>query len=315
MLFGFFWGMILLGGESVETMEIRRLSQEDFYALRALLDRVFTKHNGRPAVFAKAFPRLFGQENDHATASHLGAFVDGRLVGTAAMYPLDYMVGGVHIRLIANGNVAVDEDYRGQGVMSALLRAINEECDRMGDVCYLHGSAERYGRFGYLAGGVQYVLTVAPGEKGAYTFRPMEQADVPALNRLSRQKPDYVLRQDADFIPALCSGGREAVTVLDGEKKTVGYLSYHREKGHVEEYAFASGVEARVFPQLAGERGGAVTVTVSGYDPAAAQRCEAVAEIRQKHPALFRVIHPEKLQEAAIALGLDPNVFYAPYLT
>lgn len=296
-------------------MEIRKLSQEEFYQLRALLDRVFTNHNGRPAVFAQLFPRLFGQENGFATASHLGAFVDGKLVGTAAMYPLTYVVGGVPIRLIANGNVAVDEDYRGQGIMSALLHAVNAECDRMGDVCYLHGNAVRYGRFGYVPGGIQYVLTVAPGEKGTATFRPMEQGNVPLLNRLSQQKPDYILRQDSEFIPALRSGGREAVTVLSGDGKPIGYLSYHRERGHVEEYAFGSTIEPEIFPQLAAEAGRPITVTVSGYDPAAAARCEAVAQVDTKRPALFRVIHPEKLQEAAIALGLDPNVFYAPYLT
>jgi predicted N-acetyltransferase YhbS len=140
-------------------MEIRRLTKDDFYALRQLLDRVFSDHNGREVSFARTFPRLFGEENGFAPESHLGAFVDGKLVGTAAMYPLPYVVGGRPIRLIASGNVAVDAAYRGQGIMSALLEAVNRECDRCGDLCYLHGNAVRYGRFGYVAAGIQDVVS------------------------------------------------------------------------------------------------------------------------------------------------------------
>lgn len=296
-------------------MEIRHLTQGDFYELRTLLDQVFTKHNGKPASFAQIFPRLFGKENSFAPESHLGAFVDGKLVGTAAMYPIDYVVGGKHIRLIANGNVAVDEAYRGRGIMGAMLEEINRECDRCGDLCYLHGNAVRYGRFGYVADGVEYRLTVNPGKEDIFSFRPMEQADVSALNRLSRQKPDYVVRRDEDFIAALRSGGREAITVLDGEGQPAGYLSLHRGKAHIEEYAFCSDWETRIFPQIACFVERPITVTISGYDPSAAERCKAVAVVQQKNPALFRRIHPEVLQEAAAALGLDPVVLCAPYLT
>lgn len=296
-------------------MEIRRLTQNDFYALRALLDDVFTKHNNRQISFAQLFPRLFGAENSFAPESHLGAFVDGKLVGTAAMYPLDYVVGGKHIRLVANGNVAVDEAYRGRGIMGAMLEEINRECDKCADLCYLHGNAVRYGRFGYVADGVEYRLTVNPGKEDIFSFRPMEQEDVSALNRLSRQKADYVVRRDEDFIAALCSGGREAVAVTDGDEKLVGYLSFHREKALIEEYALCDEWEDRIFTQLAGTLERSVTVKISGYDPAAAERCKAVGEIQQKNPALCRVIHPEVLQEAAVALGLDPKVLYVPYLT
>lgn len=296
-------------------MEIRRLTQSDFYELRNLLDGVFSRHNGRNVQFAQGFPRLFGEANSYAAQSHLGAFIDGKLVGTAAMYPLDYVVGDKHIRLIANGNIAVDEAYRGQGVMSALLEAVNAETDKCGDVGYLHGSAVRYGRVGYVAGGVEYRLTVQPGEETGYTFRPVVQEDVTSLNKLWQQKTDYILREDGDFISALRSGGREAVAVQDQHGALVGYVSLHRVNGHVEEYAFCGGLEPEIFPQIARDLGRSVTVTVSGYDPAAAERCKAVAEIKQRYPALFRIIHPEVLQEAALALGLDEAVYYAPYLT
>ena len=90
---------------------------------------------------------------------------------------LDYVVGGVHIRLIANGNVAVHEEYRGRGVMTKLLHTINEACDTDGDLCYLHGDPVRYGRVGYVGGGIEYLLTFQPGTKYNYDFLPMRQED------------------------------------------------------------------------------------------------------------------------------------------
>lgn len=296
-------------------MEIRRLTRDDFYPLRELLNTVFSNHRGVPVIFETLFPRLFGEINDFAPESHFGAFMDGKLVGTAAMYPIDYVVGGKHIRLMACGNVAVDENHRGQGIMSTLLKVIGDECDQCGDVCYLHGKPHRYGRVGFFANGIQYRLTFHSPREAAFTFRPMKEEDVPFLNRLSQRKTDYFVRRDEDFIPALRSGEREAVTVLDEKGEPIGYLSLQREKAHVEEYALAAPLEARVFPALAHELEKSVTLTVSGYDPAAAERCRQVASVEEETPALFRIIHKEPLQEAAKALGLAETVLFAPYLT
>ena len=143
-------------------MEIRRLKENEFYELRELLDTVFTGKYNKETRFIKLFPRLFTEPNKYVTDSHFGAFEDGKLIGTAAMYPLNYVVGGEHLRLIANGNVAVHGDYRGKGVMSALLNKINDECDKVADLCYLHGDPTRYGRFGYFGGGIQYKMTFQP---------------------------------------------------------------------------------------------------------------------------------------------------------
>ena len=140
-------------------MEIKQLSTENFYELRELLDGVFSRIYGRETRFARLFPRLFENPNEYVAASHLGAFEGGRLIGTAAMYPLDYVVGGMHIRLVGNGNIAVHEDFRGKGVMTELLYAVNDACDKTGDVGYLHGDPTRYGRVGYIGAGVEYLLT------------------------------------------------------------------------------------------------------------------------------------------------------------
>ena len=295
-------------------MEIRQLKLDDFYQLRDLLDGVFSRKYGRETRFAPEFPRLFAEPNEHCTSSHWGAFDGDRLIGTAAMYPIDYVVSGVHIKLIGNGNVAVHEDYRGQGVMTKLLLKINEECDKVGDVGYLHGNPELYGKFGYFSGGVQYLCSFEPGEQAGYEFAAMLDKEVAWHMECAAGRSDYVVRSEKDFIPALRSQSREAISVFKNGI-LVGYISLARKPGKVEEFAVANEDEAGVFRALAKELGRQVTVRLSGYDVKTLERIKAVSSVQQSEPALFRIINAEPLKAGAQALGLDENTIYAPYLT
>lgn len=299
-------------------MEIRKLKPNEFYALRDLLDEVFTRHNKRDTIFEKEFPRIFGEPNEYCTSSHIGAFDGDRLIGTAAMYPIDYVIGGVHVKLIANGNVAVHEDYRGRGVMMSLLQKINEECDKIGDVGYLHGKAERYGKVGYFSGGVQYLCTLEAGEKAGYEFAAVQPEEIDYLMELSTKRTDYIVRSKKDFLPALHSRGREALTVFKNGI-IVGYVSLARKSGFVEEFAIVNDDEPGVFKALANEIGAPVTVRLSGYEVKTFEKIKACVKdssaIKQSEPALFRIINAEPLKAGARALGLDESVIYAPYLT
>ena len=297
-------------------MDIKQLSIEHFFELRDLLDGVFSRKYGKETPFAKLFPRLFENPNAYTTSSHLGAFEDGRLIGTAAMYPLDYVVGGVHIRLIGNGNVAVHEDFRNRGIMTQLLYAINDACDVSGDVGYLHGDPVRYGRVGYIGGGIEYLLTFQPSKQIGFEFLPMSENDVSFCRARSEENCDYIVRLDEDFIPALRSGKREAISVFRGGT-LAGYLSLNRESGEVEEFGFGSDAlsEVEVFSALAAALDKPVRVRLSGYNVKTLERCKDHARVFVGQPALFRVIQKEKLCEAACALGLPKETMYAPYLT
>ena len=296
-------------------MEIRIVAPHEFYELRDLLTGVFSRSNGRETDFTKLFPRLFAQPNAYATASHLGAFEDGKLIGTAAMYPLDYVIGTQHIRLIGNGNVAVHEDYRNRGVMSAILHEINRICDEIGDVGYLHGNPVRYGRVGYVGCGIEYLLTFQPSEGERYVFSPMTPDDVPLQQARSERRCDYIKRRPEDFIPALCSGYREAITARDKNGVSVGFLSLNRATGAVEEFAFDEPREVSAFQALAQQLGRPVCVQLSGDDVQTLARCRDHADVKIGQPALFRIINPEPLRRAAQELGLPEDTLYAPYLT
>ncbi len=295
-------------------MELKQLELEHFYALRDLLDGVFSRSYGRETRFSVLFPRLFSEPNAYCTSSHWGAFDGPRLIGTAAMYPMEYVVGGVTVRLIANGNVAVHEEYRGQGVMSRLLGKINEECDRCGDAGYLHGKVERYARFGYVPGGIQYLCRVDSAQVEGYEFVPMRLEEVPKNQAIYQSRPDYLIRKREDFLPALRSQGREPLSVYR-KGNLAGYVSLDRGKSAVEEYALADEAEVEVFQALAAMLGTPVIVRLSGYETAALSRLKDHASVTVSEPAQFRIIRREALQTGARALGLEESVYYAPYLT
>lgn len=299
-------------------MEVRKLTIDEFYELRDLLTTVFTKRNERETDFEKLFPRIFGTINDYAVESHYGVFDEGKLIGTAAMYPLDYVVGGEHIKLIANGNVVVHEDYRGRGVMSAILEKINEECDKCADICYLHGNPVRYGRYGYFAGETEYLLVFESKAASEYKFRQMQDEDVPTLQKLSESKTEYVRRKQCDFMPALKSGYREAISVFNSKDELVGYMSFDKCQNHVEEFAFAGEIEHEVFKAFANSISQSIEVLISGYDKKSYERLKKYAtEItkEKEEPTLFRIINPKRLRDIARKLGLDEKTLFAPYLT
>lgn len=296
-------------------MEIRVLRPEEFYELRDLLDGVFSRSNGRVTDFSRLFPRLFAAPNSYTTASHIGAFEDGKLVGTAAMYPLDYVIGSQHIRLIGNGNVAVHEDYRNRGVMTQILHKINEVCDGSGDLGYLHGDPVRYGRVGYVGCGVEYLLTFRPEGHAEYLFCPMTPAEVPMQQARSEQRCDFIRRAPDDFILSLRSGSREAISVFRADGVPVGFLSLSRSGCAVEEFALDDGRETEVFQALARALHQPVCVRLSGYDVQTLARCRDYADVKIGQPALFRIINPEPLRRAARELGLPEDTLYAPYLT
>ena len=297
-------------------MEIKILSPDHFYELRDLLDGVFSRSYGRETNFSELFPRLFSAPNPYVTSSHLGAFIDGRLVGTAAMYPLEYVVGDVTLRLIGNGNVAVHEDYRNRGVMTQLLHAVNDACDACGDLGYLHGNPVRYGRVGYIGRGIQYTLTFTPSFSDTCTFAKTLPEECAYLQKISETKCDFIRRPTPeDFYLALHSGKRDAVTVHDKSGSILGYMSLNTETAFVEEFGFTEASEAGIFRALAHSLCRPVQVRLSGYDETTLNRCREDAEIRTSQPALFRIIRPENLKRAARSLRLDEDVLYAPYLT
>ncbi|GGS56160.1 GNAT family N-acetyltransferase [Actinokineospora fastidiosa] len=85
----------------------------------------------------------------------LGAFVDGRMVGTALAWSSDLVVpGGATLPMAAVTRVGVRTDFRRRGVLRALMREQVDDVAERGEVfAGLHATEPViYGRFGYGVG-------------------------------------------------------------------------------------------------------------------------------------------------------------------
>jgi len=271
-------------------MEMRHLHLEHYEELLTLLNHVFSVAHGAPEDFRDHFPRIFEKPDEFQMNCHLGAFENGRLVGVVAAYPLQYRVGTRTVHLSADGNVAVAEEVRGRGIMSALMEEHRRECTA--DLSFLHsGNHARYARFGYIECGRQSRESYTPNAKG-YTFTPMTAEDIPACQKIAVLMADQIVRRDCDFIPSLRSHKRTPTVIRDASGKLFGFLTH--EDGKVQEYALTDCTEmSAVFSSLAAALGHEVQVLVSGY--------EKVLPGKLSFPALFRIGNPLKMME----IGFD----------
>ena len=143
----------------------------------------------------------------------------------------------------------------------------------------------------------------------------MRPEEVPLQQARSERRCDYIKRRPEDFILSLRSGSREAISVYGKDGTSVGFVSLNRNTGAVEEFAFDEERETEIFPALARALSRPIRVRLSGYDVKTLARCQDCATVEIGQPALFRIINPEPLRQAARSLGLAEDVLYAPYLT
>jgi len=195
-----------------------------------------------------------------------------------------------------------------------LINETHRIYDQVGDFGYLHGSSVRYGRFGYIANGVQYTCTLEPEKICGYEFLPIQKNEVEWHQSILVNKTDYINRTPEDFIPALSSQGRKALSVFKNGN-LAGFISLSYEQGFIEEFCFADEIEKEVFKAIAHTLQRDVSVRLSGYDIKTLSRLKEFSDVKRSVPALFRIINDKPLKEAAASLGLEENVLYAPYFT
>jgi len=213
-------------------MELKHLHARHYEELLELLDGAFSRKYGKRTEFRALFPRIYGKADEFFMNCHIGAFEGGQLVGCAAANPLTYRVGDQTVQLSADGNVAVHEDFRGHGIMSAMMERIRRDCTS--DISYLHGKVDRYARFGYIGCGRESHITYVPAT-GPYTFAEMTDADVSACQALAMGMADCLIRPAEEFIISLRTHRRTPMCIYDADGILCGYLTH--EDGQVAEYA------------------------------------------------------------------------------
>ena len=127
---------------------IRRATEADFPIVMPFLDHVFFP--SEPGHFVQICPHLYSNPETAMHEAYL-AWVGERLVGHVGVYPLRVKVGsGRELSIGGVGAVSAHADYRGKGIMSALLHAAIEGMYASGyDLSVLWGDRKRYLTFGW----------------------------------------------------------------------------------------------------------------------------------------------------------------------
>jgi len=154
---------------------VRRARASDRDEILAIINSVWRQPDGSPGDIAGSRPFLFCDER---IPDHFVYEVDGRLWGVLGAYPYDVKFGGVRFRMAGIGQVICLPEYRGQGVMTALLKQaiVTLEADGY-DAAWLVGDRRRYGHFGWAPGGRALDFTINPRylpDPTAAAIRPLD---------------------------------------------------------------------------------------------------------------------------------------------
>jgi predicted acetyltransferase len=125
------------------TYAVRAARPEEFPGVIAPIFHYF----GRPPRpdFAESVGQLVPTDRIHA------AFEDGRVVGSASVFPLEMSVPGGFVRAAGVTLVGVLPTHRRRGILRSLMRAQLDDIHERGEpVAYLWASEDAlYGRYGY----------------------------------------------------------------------------------------------------------------------------------------------------------------------
>lgn len=213
--------------------DIIRLSASDFGEAMAFLDGVFAEHS--PHDFANLLPSIYQPTDEHMRCNY--AVRDGgRLAAIVGVFPINWRVGGVPLKMAGIGGVSVHKDFRGKGYMKLLMNHAVEQMQKDGvDLSYLGGRRQRYTYFGYEVGGCKYQLkfnldNVRHGLRGAeagVTFEPFEDDSdsLSTLKNLHEAQPNYCERSEEAFARYVRSWSFKPRLARDEQGRVVGYVA------------------------------------------------------------------------------------------
>ncbi len=217
--------------------DIIRLSAGDFEEAMAFLNAVFAEH--APHDFANLLPSVYQPTDEHMRCNY--AIRDGgRLAAIVGVFPIDWRVGGILLRMAGIGGVSVHKDFRGKGYMKLLMNHAIEQIRAEGyDLSYLGGRRQRYAYFGYEVGATAYNLLFLRdnirhafnGQDEVVTLEPApDEADTnAAIKALHDAQLQYCERPVDTFGRYLRNWHSQPLLARDKTDKIVGYLSPNRD--------------------------------------------------------------------------------------
>lgn len=134
--------------------QMERLKAEDYDELLAVMNRAFEKQEGE--TFDVILPVMWERDDEHMS-KHIAIRLDGKIAAVVGIYPLPAVICGRPVMFGTIGNVATLPEYSGRGLMKRLVTEALQIAGEMGfDVVRLGGKRQRYNRYGFENGGVDY---------------------------------------------------------------------------------------------------------------------------------------------------------------
>lgn len=134
---------------------VERAEARDYEELLAFVNKVFDKN------FLDVEPKIYNSREKCADC-HGIIRRNGKIIAAAAVCPSEFIIAGARLKSIGVGSVAVDENYRGLGLLSELMEFADSEAKRLGcEVGALSGYRMRYEHYGYTPCGIRYRFNIS----------------------------------------------------------------------------------------------------------------------------------------------------------
>jgi predicted acetyltransferase len=205
---------------------------------------VFDEH--APHDFANLLPSIYQPTDEHMRCNYAVRDEQGQLAAVVGVFPIDWRVGDVTLKVAGVGGVAVHPDYRGKGYMKLLMNHAVAEMRSAGyDLSYLGGRRQRYAYFGYEVAGTTYRLSVIKdnvrhafaGQDTMVTFKPAadDLETVATLKALHDAQSLHCVRPADSFYKYLQNWHYQPTSAHNSDGQIVGYLVAHRDRHVINE--------------------------------------------------------------------------------
>jgi len=223
-------------------VEVVQLTAADWQEGLAFLDEVFGEHGEHN--FATLLPSIYQPTEDLMACNH-AVREDGKICAVVGLFPMDWQVGDVVLKVGGIGGVSTHRTVRGKGYMKRLMNHCVEKMQAQGyHLSWLGGQRQRYGYFGYEKCGQQLSVSLTSanvrhvfGDLEPLRFEPIEGDDKTSIDtarRLHDTQLVHCRRGDSDVFPRfLACWYHRPYAALDASGSMVGYLVADADGGNV----------------------------------------------------------------------------------
>lgn len=284
---------------------VRRARVDDLGEILAIINTVWRKPDGSPGDMASRQPHLF---HDGRIPDHFVYQVDGRLWGLVGAYPYHVKLSGVTFRMAGIGQVICLPEYRGRGVMTAILKRVIAVLEEEGyDAAWLMGDRQRYAHFGWARGGRALHFTT--------NQRYLPDASAAGIRSLDIEREFAQVRDRIYALPYTMLMPDEELHLLFGARKVNGWalrdsfilLNADQDRvlfadGNADEIAVLIAHQQRINVEISHDRGQMFIETPCAPSPLVQACREIFASASVQQCANYRIVRLVSFLEKAIRM-------------